>query len=799
MTKASYTAKDITVLEGLEPVRKRPGMYIGSTGSRGLHHLIYEVVDNSVDEALAGRADLVEIILHPDNSVTVRDNGSGIPTDVMKEQGLPAVTVVLTKLHAGGKFGGEGYKVSGGLHGVGVSVVNALSARLRVEVQRDGKLFRQEFARGEPTTDLKKIGPAKESGTTITFLPDLEVFEELEWSSENLIQRLRETAFLTKGLRIVLVDEREGEERHEFYAEGGIRDFVSYVNDAKDPVHKHVIYFEGSSNGDTAGEGQVEVAMQWNTSYVESVFSFANNINTHEGGSHLSGFKAALTRTLNDYARRNGLLKEKEDNLEGEDVREGLAAVLSVKLLDPQFEGQTKTKLGNPWVRGLVEQTVNVKLAEFLEENATEAKQIIQKALAARNARQAARKARELTRRKSALDSMSLPGKLADCSINDPSSAELYLVEGNSAGGSATDARDRTFQAILPLRGKVINSEKNRINKVLSNAEIQSIITAIGTGIGDEFDLEKLRYHRVIVMTDADVDGSHIRTLILTFLYRQMQELVEGGYVYIAVPPLYRVKVGNKEQYVEKESQFEDLLVRERVKDIELSAREGKAQKLTESRYGRFTKALNEFDGWAQRLRADFGSAPANFVIAHRLVETDAEGIGDLAETFQTIAENGHELSVVEQTPEGTRIKIIERETSAASHVTVPAELLASPVYAGLRRSYAQLVEIVGAPPFKLAFGKKGRFAESFEELRSEALDLAKDGITISRFKGLGEMNPEELWTTTMNPENRMLIRVEVEDAAAADRMFSMLMGDQVEPRREFIESNAKDVRFLDV
>jgi DNA gyrase subunit B len=799
MARASYTAKDITVLEGLEPVRKRPGMYIGSTGSRGLHHLIYEVVDNSVDEALAGRADLVEVILHPDNSVTVRDNGSGIPTDVMKEQGLPAVTVVLTKLHAGGKFGGEGYKVSGGLHGVGVSVVNALSAWLRVEVQRDGKLYRQEFARGEPTSDLKKVGPTKESGTTITFLPDLEVFDELEWSSEQLIQRLRETAFLTKGLRIVLVDEREGEERHEFYAEGGIRDFVSYVNDAKDPVHKHVIYFEGTSNGNSMQEGQLEVAMQWNTSYVESVFSFANNINTHEGGAHLSGFKSALTRTLNDYARRNGLLKEKEENLEGEDVREGLAAVLSVKLREPQFEGQTKTKLGNPWVRGMVEQTVNVKLAEFLEENATEAKQIIQKAVAARNARQAARKARELTRRKSALDSMSLPGKLADCSINDPSSAELYLVEGNSAGGSAKDARDRTFQAILPLRGKVINSEKNRINKVLSNIEIQSIVTAIGTGIGDEFDLEKLRYHRVIVMTDADVDGSHIRTLILTFLYRQMQELVEGGYVYIAVPPLYRVKVGNKEQYVEKESQFEELLVRERVKDIEITARGSKPQTVSQAKYNRFTKALNEFDGWASRLRADFGSAPANFVIAHRLVETDAESIGDLAESFQTIAENGHELSVVEQTPEGTRIKIVERETSAASHVTVPAELLASPVYAGLRRTYAQLAEIVGPPPFTLRLGKKERRAESFEELRTAALDLAKGGITISRFKGLGEMNPEELWATTMDPANRMLIRVEVEDAAAADRLFSMLMGDQVEPRREFIESNAKDVRFLDV
>jgi len=799
LTEASYTAKDITVLEGLEPVRLRPGMYIGSTGSRGLHHLIFEVVDNAVDEALAGRADLTEVILHPDNSVTVTDNGSGIPTDLMKDQGLPAVTVVLTKLHAGGKFGGDGYKVSGGLHGVGVSVVNALSEWLKVEVRRDGTVYQQEFARGEPTTDLKKIGPTKESGTTITFLPDLEIFEELEWSSEILVQRLRETAFLTKGLRIVLTDEREGEDRHEFYAEGGIRDFVAYVNDQKDPVHKHVIYFEGGTNGDATAAGDVEVAMQWNTSYVESVFSFANNINTHEGGSHLSGFKAALTRTLNDYARKNGLLKEKDENLEGEDVREGLAAVISVKLAVPQFEGQTKTKLGNPWVRGLVEQTVNVKLAEFLEENAAEAKQIISKAIAARNARQAARKARELTRRKSALDSMSLPGKLADCSINDPSAAELYLVEGNSAGGSATDARDRTFQAILPLRGKVINSEKNRINKVLSNAEIQSIITAIGTNIGDEFDLEKLRYHRIIVMTDADVDGSHIRTLILTFLYRQMQELVEGGYIYIAVPPLYRVKIGGREQYVEKESQFEDLLVRERVKDIDVQDRSGETHKLTEARYHRFTRALNEFEGWASRLRADFGSAPANFVIEHRLVETDTDGLGDLAESLKAVGENGHELSLVEQTPEGMRIKVIERETSAASHVTLPAELFSSPVYEGLRKTYARLVEMVGAPPFKLALGKKERAAETYEQLRHEALDLAKEGINVGRFKGLGEMNPEELWTTTMDPANRMLIKVEVEDAAAADRMFSMLMGDQVEPRREFIESNAKDVRFLDV
>jgi len=799
VAEAAYTAKDITVLEGLEPVRKRPGMYIGSTGSRGLHHLVFEVVDNSVDEALAGRADLVEVTLHPDNSVTVSDNGSGIPTDVMKDQGLPAVTVVLTKLHAGGKFGGEGYKVSGGLHGVGVSVVNALSEWLHVEVKRDGKIFRQEFARGEPTTELKKTGPTKETGTTITFLPDLEVFDELEWSSEILVQRLRETPFLTKGLRIVLIDEREGEDRHEFYAEGGIRDFVGYVNDSKDPVHKHIVYFEGATNGDSTEEGQVEVAMQWNTSYVESVFSFANNINTHEGGAHLSGFKSALTRTLNDYARRNGLLKEKEDNLEGEDVREGLAAVISVKLREPQFEGQTKTKLGNPWVRGLVEQTVNLKLAEFLEENASEAKQIITKALAARNARQAARKARELTRRKSALDSMSLPGKLADCSINDPSSAELYLVEGNSAGGSATDARDRTFQAILPLRGKVINSEKNRINKVLSNVEIQSMITAIGTGIGDEFDIEKLRYHRIIVMTDADVDGSHIRTLILTFLYRQMQELVEGGYVYIAVPPLYRVKIGNREQYVEKEHQFEELLVSERVKDIDVAPRGGSPQKLSEAKYRRFTKALNEFEGWTSRLRADFGTPAANFVVHHRLVEADLEGAEDFAKALEALDANGHELSVVEQTAEGVKIKVVERETSAASHVVVPIELFSSPVYANLRRSYARMVEIAGAPPFELALGKRTRTATTFEELRHEALDLAKEGIQVGRFKSLGEMNPEELWETTMNPDNRMLIKVEVEDAAAADRIFSMLMGDQVEPRREFIESNAKDVRFLDV
>jgi DNA gyrase subunit B len=792
MTETAYTGKDITVLEGLEPVRLRPGMYIGSTGSRGLHHLVYEVVDNAVDEALAGHNGLVDVTIHPDDSITVRDAGRGIPVDVMKEQGLSALTVVLTKLHAGGKFGGEGYKVSGGLHGVGVSVVNALSEWLVAEVRRDGKAYRQEFARGAPTGDLEVTGKTKETGTTISFLPDPEIFEETEFAAATLSQRLRETAFLTRGLRIVLRDERAGGKTEEFHYEGGIRDFVAHVNESKDPVHKHVVYFEGDTE-----DGQVEVAMQWNTSYVESVFSFANNINTTEGGTHLSGFRAALTGTINKYARDKGLLKEKEENLEGEDVREGLAAVISVKLRNPQFEGQTKSKLGNPPIESLVKTTVNQRLAEFLEEHPSEARQIITKAVSAARARQAARKARELTRRKSALESNALPGKLADCQINDPEVAELFLVEGNSAGGSAVDARDRSYQAILPLRGKVINAEKNRINKVLSNEEIQAIVTAIGTGIGDELDLSKLRYNRVIVMTDADVDGAHIRTLILTFLYRQMQELVERGHVYIAVPPLYRVKLGNQHRYVEKESQFEDLLVRERVKDMDVESRDGQAQKLTETRYGRFVRVLHEFDGWVSRLREDFGPAAANFVVDHRLVEGDPDA--SVAGALEGLEPNGFELSVLDATDGVTHVRVVERETGAASSVVVPSELLASPIYANVRKTYLRLAEIVGLPPFELRAGKKTRRAETFGELRAVALELAKENIQISRFKGLGEMDAEELAETTMNPANRMLVRVDVEDAAAADRVFSMLMGDQVEPRRQFIEQNAREVRFLDV
>ena len=794
--KAGYSAKDITVLEGLEPVRLRPGMYIGSTGISGLHHLVYEVVANSVDEALAGYNDLVAITIHPDNSVTVVDRGRGIPTDQVEGTGMSALEVVLTKLHAGGKFGGDGYKVSGGLHGVGLSVVNALSEWLVATVDApDGKTYRQAFTRGVPDGPMEVIGEAKGTGTTIAYLPDPEVFDETVHDATTLLSRFRETAFLTRGLRVTFSDERaDAAAPVEFHYEGGIRDFVAYINESKDIVHKHVVYFSSGTD-----QGEVEVAMQWNASYQESVFSFANNVNTHEGGSHLSGFRSALTSTLNKYARDKGLLKEKEDNLEGEDVREGLAAVISVKLGEPQFEGQTKTKLGNPWVTGLVSTAVNQKLAEFFEENPTDARQIITKAVAAQRARQAARKARELTRRKSALESMSLPGKLADCSIKDPESAELFIVEGDSAGGSAKMGRDRTYQAILPLRGKIINSEKNRINKVLSNNEIQAMITAIGTSIGEEFDLEKLRYHRIIVMTDADVDGSHIRTLILTFLYRQMPALIDHGYVYIAVPPLYKVKLGNQEFYFEKDAQLEELLARERIPNIEVTSRDGAPVKLTEAKWSRFTKDLQQYEGYYARLRSDFGAAAAELMILHRLVEHEIEGPDDLPRAIGEIADNGYALSVLEHGEDEFRVRVVETETSAGRNITVPVELLASSMYHGLRVAYKKLVEQLGPPPFAIQAGKETEIAESFDLLRERVLEAAKQEIKVNRFKGLGEMNAEQLWETTMDPAKRLLMRVDVEDASAADRAFSMLMGDQVEPRRLFIEQNAKDVKFLDV
>src|SRR5438132_6775848 len=562
-------------------------MYIPSTGVMGLHHLVYEVVDNSVDEALAGFCSKVSIAIHPDDSVTVTDDGRGIPVAVMEKEGRPAVEVVLTVLHSGGKFGdGGGYKVSGGLHGVGVSVVNALAERLYVEVRRDGHRFTQEYSRGEPQDELakgEKLSAGEATGTTITFLPDADVFETLELDFYTLEERLRETAFLTRGLEISIVDERGEGHSAKFRYEGGIEDFVSYLNENKDTVHRKVIFFAGESE-----EGAAEIAMQWNSSYQESIHSFANNISTREGGSHMSGFRSALTRTLNKYARDHGLLKEKEDNLSGEDVREGLTAVISVKLRDPQFEGQTKTKLGNPGMAGFVESIVNAGLGEFLEENPSEARAVITKAVQAQRAREAARKARDLTRRKSALENSTLPGKLAGCSVKDPELAELFVVEGDSAGGSAKQGRDRNTQAVLPLRGKILNVEKSRIDKVLQNTEIQALITAIGTGVRDEFNLDNARYHKVVLMTDADVDGAHIRTLVLTLLFREMQELIEAGYVYIAKPPLYKLKQGSRERYIEKESELEEILLSDKWDKLEVYDRHGSQLKLHDVRMRRF-------------------------------------------------------------------------------------------------------------------------------------------------------------------------------------------------------------------
>jgi DNA gyrase subunit B len=783
------------VLEGLEAVRRRPGMYIGSTGLRGLNHLVNEVVDNSVDEALQGFCDHIVVTLHPDGECTVTDNGRGIPVALMESVGLPAVEVVLTKLHAGGKFGGDGYKVSGGLHGVGISVVNALSQRLSVEVHRDGHVWTQEYQRGDPLGPLAKGAKTDRTGTIITFRPDAEIFDETDFGYDALAQRLREMAFLTRGLRLELIDERAGGEHADFRFEGGIRDFIGHVNEGKDRVQKEVIYFDNETD-----EGQVEVAMQWNAGYVESTFSFANNINTHEGGTHLSGFKAALTRTLNDYARRKELLKEKEEPLTGDDCREGLAAIVSVKLREPQFEGQTKTKLGNPSIRGLVETTCNARLAEFLEENPTEAKAIVNKLIAASRARQAARKARDLIRRKSALGGGGLPGKLADCSISDPHAAELFLVEGDSAGGSAVDARDRSFQAILPLRGKIINVEKARINKVLSNNEIQAMITAIGSGIGEEFDVSQARYHKVVLTCDADVDGAHIRTLILTFLFRHMKELIEEGYVYIAQPPLYRLKQGNDARYFEKDHQLEEWLIRERLDKIEMEDRDGAPLKLTEARLQRFQRALKEYEGWAGKLREQFGPVAVNYAKDHRLIEQDVQSLDALAGYLGAVGEEEpHRVEVVATEDDALRVRLTERDTGSSQVVKFPLALFTSPGYRSLHAAHERLVEAIGRPPFVARMGKRVENVRTFERLRPTILDLAKEGLNLQRFKGLGEMNPDQLWETTMNPENRILQRVSIEDAAAADEIFSMLMGDRVEPRRDFIERNARDVKFLDI
>src|SRR5262245_36888741 len=764
-------------------------MYIGSTGTRGLHHLVYEVVDNSVDEALAGRATQVDVTIHPDNSVTVVDDGAGIPVSVMEKEGRPAVEVVLTVLHAGGKFGdGGGYKVSGGLHGVGVSVVNALSESLKVEVRREGHVFTQEYERGTPQYELRQGEATEETGTIISFLPDADVFETVDFDVSILEQRLRETAFLTRGLRISLTDERSGGHRVEFQYDGGIEDFVKFLNENKDPIQKKVIFFEGESD-----EGSVEVALQWNSSYQESVFSFANNINTHEGGSHLSGFRSALTYVLNRYARDKGHLKEKDDNLSGEDVREGLTAVISAKLADPQFEGQTKTKLGNPGMEGFVRSIVNARLAEFLEENPAEANQVIRKAVQAAQARAAARKARDLTRRKSALENSRLPGKLADCSVKDPSLAEIFIVEGDSAGGSAKQGRDRNTQAVLPLRGKILNVERARIDKVLQNQEVQALITAIGTGVRDEFDLERARYHKVILMTDADVDGAHIRTLVLTLLFREMQELIEAGYVYIAKPPLYKLKQGRNERYVEKDSELEEILLSDKFDKFEIVDGTGNAFKLTEARWQKYTRLRKQYEGWASALRAEHGHDTVRFLEESSLLDEQVATVDEALGVIRRAAADGavHTTELVGEDEDELRIKAVETRTGLAQTHRIKRGLFDSPEYKTFVKVHGALVELAGTPPFTVTLGDKTEEALSFEALRGAVLEVARRGINVQRFKGLGEMNAEQLRETTMDPETRTLAQVTMEDAAAADRIFSMLMGEVVEFRRKFIEDNA--------
>ena len=797
---STYGAKDITVLEGLEAVRKRPGMYIGSTGPRGLHHLVYEVVDNSVDEAIAGHAKKVTVTLHPDNSCTVVDDGRGIPVEKMKKaKNKPAAEVVLTTLHAGGKFGdGGGYKVSGGLHGVGISVVNALSEKLDLEIWRDGAVWTQSYSRGKPVTKFKKGRGVKSTGTTISFVPDTEIFEDIEFDFEILSERLRETAFLTRGLKVELIDERGEGRRVEFLYKGGIADFVKHLNESKDPLHRKIIYFEGETK-----DGQVEVALQWNSSYQESTFSFANNINTHEGGTHLSGFRSALTRTLNAIARNRGLLKEKDDNLSGEDVREGLTAVVSVKLADPQFEGQTKGKLGNPPIEGLVKEVVNRQLGDFLEEHPADARRILTKAVDAARARDAARKARDLTRRKSALENSMLPGKLADCSVKDPSLAELFIVEGDSAGGSAKQGRDRNTQAVLPLRGKIINVEKSRIDKVLSNNEIQALITAIGTGVSEEFNVEDLRYHKIVLMTDADVDGAHIRTLVLTFLYRQMKELIDQGFVYIAKPPLYKVKNGSSEIYVERESELEELLLADKIEEFQVADAGGKPKKLSNRRWQDFKRHFKAVEGWSSTLRAEFGHEAIDFISDAQLLQSGVKTMAAAAKLFKARAPKDapYETKLLEQKTTGLLVKGTHRRSGLAREHKLPKALFESQPYKELVDAYAKVVGVVGKPPFVITLGEKEAEAESFSELRREILELARQGVTLSRFKGLGEMNAEQLRATTMDPETRTLQQVSIDEAAASglEQTFSDLMGDKVEPRKEFIERHARDVRFLDV
>ncbi len=796
---ADYDASNIKVLEGLEAVRKRPAMYIGTTGVDGLHHLVYEVVDNSVDEALAGHCDDILVTIHVDDSVTVEDNGRGIPVGLHKTEKKPAAEVVMTTLHAGGKFDKDTYTVSGGLHGVGVSVVNALSESLHLEIWRQGATWTQDYARGKPVNELTKVGKTDKTGTKVQFKPDTEVFEITRFSFDTLSSRLREMAFLNRGLHIRIVDERGEQDRvNDFLFEGGIVEFIDMINTNKNVLHKPV-HFTAEKDGVT-----VDVALQYNDTYAETLYSYANNINTKEGGTHLSGFRAALTRTINAFTAE--LSKSKDvKSVQAEDVREGLVAVISVKVPEPQFEGQTKTKLGNSEVRGLVQSVVNEHLGAFFEENPAAIKRIIQKATEAAHAREAARKARDLTRRKGALDSASLPGKLADCQERSPERAELFLVEGDSAGGSAKQGRDRKYQAVLPLRGKVLNVEKARLDKMLSNTEIRTIITALGTGIGEQdFDIDKLRYHKIILMADADVDGSHIRTLLLTFFFRQMRELLEQGNLYIAQPPLYRVKVGKKAMYLPDEKQMTEFLV-ERAADKRKVTTKGSKTAITGKNLARRLEKLHRYRFFVDKLRRrDYWQELLELLCASgiRYKKQFENGDGDLVKLEKALEKRGYGVTRNVDEEHGLNELVVSGggESDAVSgKVTINQEFIDSPEYRALFTLYQEL-EDFHQPPFIVSSnGTVEKELHSKEELLSYLMKVAQKGLTLQRYKGLGAMNPEQLWETTMDPETRRLLQVTIEDPTEADRVFTTLMGDKVEPRREFIESHAHEVENLDI
>lgn len=804
--KGNYDAGNITVLAGLEAVRKRPAMYIGDTGVRGLHHLVYEVVDNSVDEALAGYCKHIDVSMNADGSISVNDDGRGIPVDIHPQENRPAVEVVLTVLHAGGKFDHSSYKVSGGLHGVGVSCVNALSEWLEVEVRRDGIVYHQRYERGNPVTKLEKIGKTSSRGTKVTFFPDAQIFSTLEFNWDTLANRLRELAFLNKGIEIRL--KQDDPVRDEtFKYEGGISEFVKLLNKNKNPLHPDVIVFEKERD-----HVQVEIAMQYSDSYNENLFSYTNNINTVEGGTHLSGYRSALTRCVNQYAKENKLLKDDSEAMTGEDIREGLTAVVSVKVPDPQFEGQTKTKLGNSEVEGIVSSIVNEQLATFFEENPSVARRIIEKGVLAARAREAARKARDLTRRKGALEGGGLPGKLADCSERDPAKCELFIVEGDSAGGSAKQGRDRTFQAILPLRGKVLNVEKARDDKMLNNNEIRTMITALGAGFGrDEFNIEKLRYHRIIIMTDADVDGSHIRTLLLTFFYRKMPELIERGHIFIAQPPLFRLKRRNREEYVENQAALDRILINLATEEAKVLDAEG-GERLSGVKLKTVLEKIAELEQHSERLARK--SIPFDEYVKNRAAKSGAFPQYRVtistpdSESVRYVYSEPELRALCEEQQKVSGVQIIAGSNGADSaHGVRWVEIFSGPAIARLvtaieEHGFKGSDLVPGEKPMAWLAGsgdeKKTEIFSLFD-LLEKVRQLGRKGVDIQRYKGLGEMNPEQLWETTLNKDNRKLLRVALEDAVKADEIFTVLMGDEVEPRREFIEQNALNVTNLDV